>query len=50
MSEAPKRGDHPYISAPPDEHADEDRLPEEVLKAELADINARRRRKQPDGI
>ena len=44
MSEAPRRGDHPYIDARLDEHADEDRLPKEVFAAELADINARRRR------
>ena len=44
MSEAPKRGDHAYIDARLDEHADEDRLPKEVFAAELADINARRRR------
>ena len=44
MSEAPRRGDHPYIDARLDEHADEDRLPREVFAAELADINARRRR------
>jgi hypothetical protein len=44
MSEAPKRGDHPYIDARLDEHADEDRLPKEVFAAELADINARRKR------
>jgi hypothetical protein len=44
MSEAPRRGDHPYVDARLDEHADEDRLPKEVFAAELADINARRRR------
>jgi hypothetical protein len=44
MSEAPKRGDHPYIDARLDEHADEDRVPKEVFAAELADINARRKR------
>jgi hypothetical protein len=44
MGDVLKRGDYPYIDAQVDEHGDEERLPEKVFAAELADINARRKR------
>jgi Patatin-like phospholipase len=49
MGDAPRRGDHPYVDAKDGEHADDERLPNEVFVAELASINARRAQNNKEG-